>query len=254
MVRFKTARLKIERADKHIADVDQKIAALCSPESQSITLDIDSQTRNQRLHYDFKAAIPIDDFALVIGDAIHNLKTATDHGWFTLLSAFAPGAINDWSRFPIDVEKEKLEKRLQGVKIDTLSLPLFNFLVNDLKPYREGGDPFICAIHDLDIRDKHKLLIPLARISAVVDVVLEDETGRTTKGITWGNISEVLPITIPLSPKLKIKDYGHLVFDVMFEQGAAGKNQLSVSDTLHTFSKVSLNTIELMEDFFARSR
>jgi hypothetical protein len=106
----------------------------------------------------------------------------------------------------------------------------------------------------LDIRDKHKLLVPLARVTAVVDAVLEDEAGHTTKGATWGTISEALPITIPIpaKTKMKIKEYGYLAFEVTLDQRSAVKT-LSVADTLHTFSKVTLSTIEAMEDFFSRT-
>jgi len=51
---------------------------------------------------------------------------------------------------------------------------------------------------------------------------------------------------------MKVKHYGRLAFDVILDQRPA-VHTLSVSDTLHTFSKVTLNTIELMEDFFART-
>lgn len=257
MTTFKSARLKIERADEHIADVDRQIADLRSPERQRITREINPYTGDQFLHYDFKSPLPLDDLALVIGDAIHNLKTAIDHGWHTLLSAFAPAvAQSRSSKFPVyDGDSHQLESGLRGVKIDTLCPPLFRFVVDDLRPYSEGGNSVLCIIHDLDIRDKHKLLVPLTRITAVVDAVLEDEAGHTTKGATWGTLNEALPITIPISAgsKMKVKEYGHLAFDVILNQGS-GIHTLSVSDTLHHFREVTLGTIEAMEGFFSRTR
>jgi hypothetical protein len=253
MALFKTARLKIKRANEHIADFNRQIADLRSPERQCITREINPQTGDQFLHYDFKSPLPLDDLALVIGDAVHNLKTAIDHGWHTLLSAFVP-ALAKKSSFPVDISKHQLESRLRGVEIHTICPNLFRFVVQDLSPYSEGGNSVLCAIHYLDIRDKHKLLVPLARVTAVVDAVLENEAGHTTKGATWGTISEALPITIPISAKtkIKVKEYGCLAFEVILDQ-RSGVHTLSVSDTLHTFSEVTLKTIELMEDFFART-
>jgi hypothetical protein len=253
MAIFKTARLKIKRADEHIADVDRQITDLRSPELQRITHEINPQTGDQFLHYDFKNPLPLDDLALVIGDAIHNLKTAADHGWHTLTALIPALASNKYSRFPIDTSKSQLESRLRGVKIDTLHPALFRFVVDDLRPYSEGGDSFLCAIHNLDIRDKHKLLVPLARVTAVVDAVLETETGESTRGASWSTIRETLPITIPIpaKAKAKIKEYGHLAFEVIFDQGSPVQG-VAVSNTLHHFRQVTLSVIEAMEAFFQR--
>lgn len=140
------------------------------------------------------------------------------------------------------------------MKIDTICPALFRFVVDDVRPYSDGGNPCLWTIHDLDIRDKHKLLLPLARVTAVVDAVLENEAGGTTKGAAWSTINEALPITVPIpaKTKMKIKEYGHLDLEVMLDQRPS-VDSFSVSDTLHTFSKVALSTVELMEDFFART-
>lgn len=254
MVLLRTARLKIKRADEHIADVDRKIADLSSPKLQSVTREINPHTGDQFLHYDFKNPLPLDDFALMIGDAIHNLKTAIDHGWYTLLSVFAKKlAQNARSKFPVYPTRHQLESGLRGVKIDTLCPALFRFVVEDLRPYGERGNSYLCAIHNLDITDKHKLLIPLARVTAVVGVVLENETGQSTEGVFWSSISEGLPITIPIpaKTKMKIKDYGCLALDVVFGQGSSVQH-LSVSNTLHTLRQVALGTIEAMEGLIQR--
>lgn len=253
MVRFKSARLKIERADEHIADVDRQITALRSPELQTVRCEINPQTGDQLLHYNFKSPQPLDDLALVIGDAIHNLKTAADHGWYTLLSRFAPAAINKWTKLPIHANRTQLEKSLRGVKIDTINPPLFRFVVDDLRPYSEGGNNAICTIHDLDITDKHMLLIPLARVTAVVGAVLENEAGGSTEGASFGTMNEVLPITIPVPRNFKVKKYGSLMFEVVLEQRSPVQF-FTVSHTLHGFREVTLGTIEAMEGFFDRTR
>ena len=251
----KSARLKIKRANEHIADIYEQIAALCSPELQSITHEINPQTGDEFVHYDFKHLLVFDDLALAIGDAIHNLKTAADHGWFTLMSAFARSAINNFTRLPVIETRQTLEDKLRGIKVDTLSPLFFDFVVSELCPYRKGGNRLLCAIHDLDVRDKHKLLIPLTRVTAVVDAVLENEAGETTRGVSWGTINEALPITIPipLKSRMKIKGYGRLAFNVVFDQGSS-VDFLPITDTLEQFSKVVLGTIEAMEGFFARSK
>lgn len=250
---FKTARLKIKRANMHITEANVIIDGFRSPKLQEIRHEIDPNTGNQFLHYGLKSTVSFDNLALVIGDAIHNLKTAVDHGWYTLLHAFAPAAINNWTQFPVRNDRATLEHGLTGIKINTINSALFEFVVNDLRPYREGGNDGICTIHDLDVRDKHKLLLPLARVTAVVGAVFEDETGRSTEGASWGTMNEVLPITIPLSPNFKIKNYGSLMFEVVFDQGSS-KNFITATATLRHLCEITLGTIEAMESFFARTR
>ena len=123
---------------------------------------------------------------------------------------------------------------------------------NDLRTYSEGGNRLLCTIHDLDIRDKHKLLVPLARITAVVDMVMEDDTGKSTEGAVWGTISNVLPITVPIPAisKMKVKDYGRLAFDVVFDQGSRIRFCLYLVRRSEQFREVTLGTIEAMEGFF----
>ena len=70
----------------------------------------------------------------------------------------------------------------------------------------------------------------------------------------WGTISNVLPITVPIPAisKMKVKDYGRLAFDVVFDQGSP-IDSVSVSEALKQFREVTLGTIEAMEGFFART-
>lgn len=255
MTIFKTARLKIKRADEHIAEADRIITGFRSPQLQIVTHEIDPQTGNQSLHYNLKSSVTFDDLALVIGDAVHNLKTAIDHGWHILLSAFAPAlARSKHSKFPVEsTTKQQLENRLRGVEMDTINLALFRFVVEDLRPYGEGGNGAICTIHDLDIRDKHKLLLPLARVTAVVGAVLEDEAGKSTENAILGTMNEVLPITIPFPAKFKVKNYGSLMFEVVLEQRSLVQF-ITASATLHHLREVTLGTVEAMEGFFARTR
>ena len=97
-------------------DAYAQIIKLGSPHLQSIRREINSETGDELLHYDFKQPLVFDDLALIVGDAIHNFKTATDHGWFILLSAFAPAALNNYSKLPVDTTKQQLEARFEGIK------------------------------------------------------------------------------------------------------------------------------------------
>ena len=55
-------------------------------------------------------------------------------------------------------------------------------------------------MHELDIRDKHRLLIPAIQYSSISDIYLEDEHGGIHLADTWS--SPVLPYFVKMNIKL----------------------------------------------------
>jgi hypothetical protein len=155
------ARLKIDRANKHITDADVLVRAWQSPEFQFVREEINPQTGDKLLHYGFVKPLPFEDLALLIGDAIHNLRTALDYAWLATLKKFAPSRESEFSKFPVYEFRKKVDAGLKGAHIHTACPKLYDLLLSQIRPYREGGNHFIWAIHRLDIRDKHMLLLPL---------------------------------------------------------------------------------------------
>src|SRR5438105_11538066 len=78
-------KLKIQRANQHIADVKARIDIVTSPNSQTIWREMQPQRGIQIIHYRLDKLGDLTDIALVIGDAIHNLKTALDYSWHGLM-------------------------------------------------------------------------------------------------------------------------------------------------------------------------
>ena len=81
----------------------------------------------------------------------------------------------------------------------------------------EGGDPDILALHDLDIDDKHRVLIPTVTATGVKGVELEYEDGTTeTLGI-WLTRPNFYRKVVPFGCKLK--NHGEVTFNVTFGTG-----------------------------------
>ena len=76
---FANAHLKIERADKHIADIEQRLRI--SSDRYGPSLHIDMKTGEQFLAYYLRDRELRRDIALIVGDAIHNLRCALDIVW-----------------------------------------------------------------------------------------------------------------------------------------------------------------------------
>ena len=76
---YGNAVLKIERADKHISDIEQRL--LSSKDPYHLSLGIHADTGKQYLYYSLAEKYIRAQLALMIGDAIHNLKCALDIAW-----------------------------------------------------------------------------------------------------------------------------------------------------------------------------
>lgn len=70
-------RLKIERAKQHIADLHSSICAFATTDFCSLDVNQEVETGKYCLKVAVKEPLP-HEFALIIGDAVHNLKSALD--------------------------------------------------------------------------------------------------------------------------------------------------------------------------------
>jgi hypothetical protein len=104
------------------------------------------------------------ELAIVLGDAIHNLRSALDHLACQIVLA-GGGKPNTHTAFPIFYAQKTFEAKFNG-KIHGASQKMLD-LVRGLNPYRRGNE-LLWALHKLDIIDKHRLLIPVATRSPLV--------------------------------------------------------------------------------------
>jgi hypothetical protein len=149
-------RAKIERAKKHIDDFEILSRSLAQ-DLYEIRAESDPQT-GEKLHSVFLKTVP-EEVRLIIGDAVHNLWSSLDYlVWQLAESNGGPG--NKGHMFPIcnsatEYQKPKTSRKVQGIHPDAEKI------IDSLKPYAGGNDE-LWAIHELDIIDKHRLLIVAA--------------------------------------------------------------------------------------------
>jgi len=214
MDRFAAARLKVERANKHIADLGAIVSAM--PDAYVSTIEI-----NEKLGQTIKYTPPdvkkiAADMSVIIGDALHNLRTAIDYAYLGAVEKHAASQFDSYTKFPAGKTREEVESRLKGRKIDVLSPKLFNWIVATVKPYIVDGNCLVKLLHDLDVSDKHWLLIPLTRVATITDIIVEDEKGYITTGNTYP-INGDGPYFLDFLPHYKVKNKGKLTLDVVFD-------------------------------------
>src|SRR5579871_3852534 len=108
-------KLKTQRAKDHIRDLDTAIQAFRDSDPYGFRVEDDLQTGDQVHRIQIRSETP-EHFALLIGDAVHNLRTALDHlAWqLVLANGQVPTSGPGGTQFPIYDPNPKA-KSPQGV-------------------------------------------------------------------------------------------------------------------------------------------
>jgi len=212
------AILKIERAKKHIADFEERIRT--SPDAYPTTVKIDTKTGQHFLYYGPWDRSIRRDLALIAGDAIHNLRCALDIAYCEIIRTLSPQGFNPTkTKFFIGDDRKHYESTLEKTAKVVRGSALFDLLVNGIKPYKgRDGDGDICSLHDLDIHDKHHLLIPVANIVSIDGLELENESGEVDVH-TFTAARPLLTHSIPIPFGSHIKNHGQVTIRVTFGNG-----------------------------------
>jgi|HubBroStandDraft_6_1064221.scaffolds.fasta_scaffold423173_2 hypothetical protein len=244
--RFGAARLKVERAKRHIADLSSIVSAL--PDAYVSTVESDPETGAQFVKFTppnvEKIAV---NMALIIGDAVHNLRTAVEYSYLGAIERHIPDILDHWTKFPIYESAAELESALKGRGIDALCPPLFHRIVTGIRPYDVGGNGLIKLLHDLDVSDKHWLLIPLLQVGTVTDIVVEDEQGHRVMGNTYPIVGSG-PYTVAFPRRYRIMNGGKLAVQVVFDKVgpiALIRGQAVVS-LLEDFSRIASHIVQAL--------
>lgn len=158
-----SARNKLDRANKHIADVERD-------------LQVSMQNGPYRLEYEGRYSdvglalicatnpveINFDGTMLIVGDAIHNLRSALDHCVWGATN-WSVGLTEEEVReleFPTyrGIQKSKYRKKF---KQKAAISPDTKLLLTNLEAFEGGTGQDILDLHLLDVTDKHCTMIPV---------------------------------------------------------------------------------------------
>ncbi len=166
--------LKIERANRHIAELESEIEAFFAKKPYRIVVE-DNGTGNHGADFPLKWVVRVSEelplqFVAIIGDAVHNLRSALD--LLTCALVRANGESDERVQFPIARDAPHLPEVIKQHHVDRASPQMIAF-ISSLNPHRgNGGNAAICAIHDLDILDKHRLIIAVSNIAQINRIVV----------------------------------------------------------------------------------
>jgi len=245
---FSDARLKVRRANKHIEELGIGIAAL---ESTYVSrIERHPQFNAQSLVHevpDIKNAL--EDLALIAGDAIHNLHTALDFAWSSTISKHLPNRISDSTKFPVRESRQQLEAALHGIEVDTRCKRLFDCIVYEIQPYKGGHNSVIWTIHDLDICDKHLLLLELAPQGHIRGITVKDKAGELHRGFTMA-VQSPGPYIVDYEEGIQVEEKGKLSVAITLAD-AGIYEAVEAESLLSSFARYVLHVIQLLENIAA---
>jgi hypothetical protein len=181
---YSGARLKVERAEKHIADLETIFRHFVHENVKRLRPE-----RKHRLLKGGQIARPATfpkHTPTILGDALHNLRAALDYTYHVAAEA-NHAAFDRFRRFPFGQDRQSVEGSINGHKLKGIapSDAVIGTILDEIQPY-ESGKFGLYGLHRLDITDKHLVLIPTLSEMAIQGLDFVDETGAKTGGGIYG--------------------------------------------------------------------
>jgi len=156
---LQSARNKLARANKHIADLDREVMTFLNTNPYAIVQEPDAQGRPNHVTHKIKLVRDLPpDLPEIVGDAAVNLRAALDRAGFEI--AVAAGKTNPRNTyFPIYQSEIEFEKSARGLCKD-IPDEIFAF-IRELKPYK-GANDFLYALNRIAVADKHTIVTAMS--------------------------------------------------------------------------------------------
>jgi len=242
---FHQSRAKVEWAKKHIRDLHALIYdATAQPHFYSLSV------REDNLHVAIQKGAFAEQVALFIGDALHNLRSSLDILFCEVVN-LCGGKDDRWTHFPICDTREKVCVRLnKTLKERQITVGVRDFVSDTIKPYKAGNFS-LWALHQLNMMDKHQLLIPTIDAVCFLNVSLRNEKDEIIRHpIIFADESCDIPLARQNGRQFKLENQGTVQVVVAFNLGTpyAGERVLV---SLKAITEEVSRTIEAFEPLFA---
>jgi hypothetical protein len=230
--------LKLNRANEHIKAVELCVDDWLRTDAYTIVREINPET-GDTVHRAKIKSPPPPEISLLIGDAVHNLRSALDHAvYFLAERSFGTltAEIEHALMFPIVGNENSKGASVDGSTIiDGLMKraligvpdPARDFIKSE-QPYHWKGDDYrfhwLWGIYDLDRIDKHRRLTVTTAFLGLPGVgTPENFGGKITFGRAEGPINDGDIIVTHSGPEEGV--YAYLPRSVAINEGTAGDRE-----------------------------
>jgi hypothetical protein len=163
---FEASKLKIRRARRHLNELQNAIQTFLSGKPLEIVVENWADAPEYLHCHAWTARIrsPVPaEFSAVMGDVVHNLRGALDLMACDLVRLNGKQPDNVYFPFAgsgADFDKVIRLRNMHKASPDVIAI------LRAWKPYK-GGNEYLRSIHDMDIADKHKALIPVVSAASI---------------------------------------------------------------------------------------
>ncbi len=220
---FAHARLKIDRANRHIHEAQHWFRLYVEEDFYDIRQDTDPKTGRVVLRID-TAGVP-HHLVLAIGDAFHCLNAALDY----VMSGLMKAKTGDSTRvhFPTDESRKALRDSFMPPRPGKKSPPRRRIveafplialeLLSVIKPY-PGGNFALWEIRKADNIDKHNLIVPSVTVTEIsgIDVIDDRQNAFCDMTVVVQAGTANTPVAYGPNAKLEIKNKGQATARVSF--------------------------------------
>jgi hypothetical protein len=237
--------LKIERAKKHILELESEYERFRRETPYSIGLKDDPQTGDRV--YRLAAVKPIPKaFSAIIGDVLNNLRACLDHAVYAMVQVGKPSAVDPRAIFfPIcgssTEYKTRFARVIPGLRQDAVKA------IDTVAPYVGGAGEYYWHLARLNNIDKHRLLLTIwgsfhghtilpSQRKWVAEFQEKDPAELRTSFMALNprvhllNVGDVL-LTIP---KAEVEENMQFLIDIAFAEPDICRGN-PVIETLHEF-------------------
>ncbi len=240
------ARKKVVRAEEHLRALNDVVESFIKRKSYRPIEDRDPKTGTQR-RYAVLTEQPPPEIPLVIGDVVHNLRSALDHGIFEVASRHASRPLThrqeEGLSFPIFSNAAKFN-RSSGVKRTMELLPTnVQEFIKGQQPYntppssrRARVNDLLCVLQTMWNADKHRSLLVTA---AVVGMPFVERIYDIPEGVhRFGPpVQENGSVVLYVQPGYDANEYFQ---GQLHHRGIAGGRRANTPEGRHQWSDCSI--------------
>ena len=201
----------------HLEALDACVSSWIDSNPTNISINKDTDTGANFLKHDFTKPIP-EDISLILGDIIHNLRSALDYIAVEIVRKAGFG-ISD-VHFPFHETLDGLLINIGASNLCRASAEAALIIIEEIKPYQRGN-LFIWSLSRLSNTDKHRLLIPTRVRAEFPKVSIKDESQIEPRIVTFlidANSSQEIILDGSETLNIKINSYPSPTYQIFVDE------------------------------------
>ncbi len=240
VLNFDSARLKIKRADHHISDLKAQFDLFIKRDPYRLVVGENPQTGKASVQLKYREHIP-DWFALIVGDAVHNLRTALDHMFWEVIGHDG-GQQNHHTKFPAYQNRVDFEAGCKGIVTPSQSV---KDTFKALEVFPGGRGDALYSLHRLDNADKHTVLMPILGVAkASLRVFRKDGSSQATGITVFGSRTNMLNLVdVPPGGHVELHNNAKATPDIFFDD-VQGFQRKPIFPTLRSLRDAVCETLD----------